>query len=246
VFSKLIHPFVVRCSYEKIKATFMNELRTSKKIKIFIDKYPLVGPMFWLISIQYFIVMSLVAWAWPTHYSALDNTISDLGNTACGIYSGRYVCSPQHVWMNASFIALGITMIFGSALIYHEFRKNVGSLVGFSFMGLAGFGLILVGIFAENTISSLHIIGAALPFVIGNLALIILGITLDLPKWLKLFSVIAGIVSLAAFILFVSHNYLDLGIGGMERLAAHPQTIWLIVFGLYMSRNRFKNIYSKS
>jgi hypothetical membrane protein len=209
----------------------MNELRTSKKIKIFIDKYPLVGPMFWLISIQYFIVMSLVAWAWPTHYSALDNTISDLGNTACGIYSGRYVCSPQHVWMNASFIALGITMIFGSALIYHEFRKNVGSLVGFSFMGLAGFGLILVGIFAENTISSL---------------LIILGITLDLPKWLKLFSVIAGIVSLAAFILFVSHNYLDLGIGGMERLATHPQTIWLIVFGLYMSRNRFKNIYSKS
>jgi hypothetical membrane protein len=215
-------------------------MRSSRKIQTFTDRYPLVGPAFWITSLQYFIAMSIVGMNWATHYSILQNTISDLGNTACGVYSDRYVCSPLHAWMNASFILLGITMLIGSALIYHEFRKNAGSAIGFGFMALAGIGTILVGIFAENTISSLHEFGAALPFVIGNLALIILGLALDLPKSLRLYTLLSGVVSLTAFCLLITHAYLGIGIGGMERLVAHPQTIWLIVFGAYMSNNHFR------
>jgi hypothetical membrane protein len=177
---------------------------------------------------------------WPTHYSILSNTISDLGNTACGIYSGRYVCSPQHVWMNISFIVLGITMAAGSSLIYYEFRKTKASGLGFDFMALAGLGTIMVGVFAENTIASLHEIGAALPFVIGNLALLVLAVALDIPRYLKIYTVLSGVISLAAFALFITHTYLGIGIGGMERLAAHPLTIWLIIFGLYISGNRYR------
>jgi len=115
------------------------------------------------------------------------------------------------------------------------------ALIGFSFMALAGIGTILVGLFAENTIASHHVFGAALPFVIGNLALLVLGLSLDLPKAFRYYTLISGVLSLSAFLLFITHHYLGIGIGGMERLAAHPQTIWLIAFGVYMSRPHFQS-----
>lgn len=204
-------------------------------IKTFTDRYPLVGPTIWILCIQYYIIQIVTARAWVIHYSLLRNPISDLGNTACGLYSGRFVCSPLHGLMNASFITLGITMATGSLLIYQEFKENWASLVGFSFMAAAGVGTLMVGLFPENSLSILHTVGAALPFFIGNLSLIILGLALRVPKALKIYTLLSGIISLAAFILFVTHHYLGLSIGGMERIVAYPQTIWLIIFGIYIS-----------
>ena len=43
-------------------------------------------------------------------------------------------------------------------------------------------------------------------------------------------------LALIALSLFASHMYLGLGAGTMERLAAYPETIWLIIFGTYMAR----------
>lgn len=211
-------------------------------IVTFADRFPLVGPLFWAVSVQYFVTMLVVALDWPTGYSALQNTISDLGNTSCGTYGGRYVCSPLHVWMNASFIVLGVTMVAGAVLIYQEFRKSRGSAWGFGAMAAAGVGTILVGIFAENTNSSLHEFGSMLPFVIGNVGLVVLGKTLDIPRRFRQYTIASGVVSLAALVLFVSGMYLGLGRGGMERVVAFPQTIWLIVFGLYMSRSHVRRL----
>lgn len=211
-----------------------------KPIKTFNDKYPLVGPAFYIASIQYFIVMAVVAMNWATHYSVFQNTISDLGNTVCGAYGGRYVCSPLHAWMNLSFILLGVTMIIGSTLIYYEFRKSTWTWLGFSFMALGGIGTALVGLFPENTVSAAHIVGAALPFAIGNISLLILGKSLDMPRLLRIYTISSGLVSLGALTLFITHNYLGIGIGGMERLTANLQTVWLIVFGLYMSSSRYR------
>lgn len=211
-----------------------------RRIQTFHDRYPLVGPTFWVISLQYFVTQLVVAAAWPRPYSWANNAISDLGNTACGIYSGRYVCSPLHDWMSASFIVLGATMIAGSLLIYHEFRKSMASAVGFSFMALAGLGTILVGVFPENNGHGLHALGAALPFVVGNIALIIFAEALKLPPKLRVYTLLSGAVALAAAVLFYFKQYLGLGFGGMERVVAYPQTIWLIVFGAYMSRNHFR------
>ncbi len=213
----------------------------SKRIETFHDRYPLVGPSFWIASVQYFIAMATVAMFWPTHYSVFNNTISDLGNSACGIYSGRYVCSPLHTWMNLSFIVLGITMAAGSTLIYQEFKKTRASWVGFSFMALAGIGTILVGLFPENSVSALHGLGAALIFGIGNVGLVVLGYSLDMSKGMRIYTTASGFVSLAAFVLFVTHAYLGLGIGGMERLAGHLQTLWLIIFGLYLTNSHYRS-----
>ncbi|HUA12972.1 MAG TPA: DUF998 domain-containing protein [Candidatus Sulfotelmatobacter sp.] len=209
------------------------------KIQSFHDRYPFVGPALWILSIQYFVVQIVVARDWSQAYSYLHNTISDLGNTSCSVYDNRYVCSPDHAVMNASLIVLGFTMLLGATLLYCEFKQTTGSLLGFIGMGLAGLGTILVGLFPENTISSLHFIGALLPFLVGNLSIGWFGHTLDIPKWLRIYSFLTSTVTLLALVFFITHSYLGLGIGGMERIVAYPQTVWLIVFGFYVSSNRF-------
>ncbi|HSX14752.1 MAG TPA: DUF998 domain-containing protein [Candidatus Saccharimonadales bacterium] len=209
-------------------------------VKTFTDRFPFVGPIFWMVSFQYYLAQLIVAAAWTIPYSITINTISDLGNTVCGIYNGRYVCSPRHALMNVSFVTLGITMMIGAVLIYQEFRENLGGLIGFSFMGLAGLGTILVGLFPENVNATWHQLGAALPFFVGNLSMIILGLSLDIPRPLKIYTLFSGFISLTAAVLFTSHHFLSLGGGGMERIAAYPQTMWIIVFGLYISTNHLK------
>jgi hypothetical membrane protein len=209
-------------------------------MKTFTDRYPLVGPAVWISSIQYYVVQLVVAATYTTHYSWLHNTISDLGNTACGPYGSRLVCSPQHWLMNVSFMVLGVTMIAGASLIYQEFRENTGSLIGFSAMALSGLGSILVGLFPENTIGQLHATGAELVFIVGSLGLIVLSRSLTLPKILRLYTLLSGVIGLIALVFFTTSHYLGLGIGGMERVVAYPQTMWLIVFGMYISSNHLR------
>lgn len=210
------------------------------KIKTFTDRYPFVGPIIWMLSIQYYLIQVVTAQAWAMPYSWAQNTISDLGNTACGNYAGRFVCSPLHSSMNASFITLGITMMAGSPLIYQEFKKTKLSRIGFSLMALAGLGTLFVGLFPENSINLLHSLGAFLPFFVGNIGIIVLGLTLDIPKTLRLYTLFSGVIALIALGFFLTHHYLGLGIGGMERVTAYPQTMWLIVFGVYISSNHLR------
>jgi len=210
------------------------------KIRSFHDRYPYLGPLFWVLSIQYYLIQLIVAAAWTrAHYSWLHNTISDLGNTVCGPYGTWLVCSPLHMLMNASFIVLGSTMILGSLLVYHEFQRSTGSAIGFSFMAMAGLGTALVGLFPENTVSALHVLGAALPFILGNFSLLVLGKSLTLPRALRVYTVLSGGIALIALGFFVTHTYLGIGQGGIERITAYPQTIWLIVFGAYIARDHY-------
>jgi len=215
-------------------------MKPSKAIKTFTDRYPLIGPSFWMLSVQYFITQLVVAHDWAKPYSWTHNTISDLGNSRCGMYGSRFVCSPLHNWMDASFIVLGLSMVIGATLIYQEFRKSRISAIGFGCMAAAGLGTVLVGLFPENTVSSLHIIGAALPFLVGNIGLVILGSALALPRTLRYYTILSGVVALVALALLLTNNYLGIGVGGMERLTAYPQTVWLIAFGIYMSSNHFR------
>ncbi len=193
-----------------------------------------LGASLWILSIQYFVTQFVVARAWKNSFSLTDNTISDLGNTACATYGKMYVCSPLHHWMNASFILLGIFQASGGLILCKRAINNKTKNLGFDFIVLAGIGTILVGIFPENTVIQLHMIGAALPFLIGNLGLILLGPNLKVPNILRVYTWVSGIISLVALLLLVTHNYLSIGNGGMERLTAYPQTIWLIVIGIYI------------
>ncbi len=211
-----------------------------RRITVFTNRYPLVGPLFWIMSAQYMAMQAIIASTWHNpSYSWLHNAISDLGATLCGPYSGRMVCSPYFNFMNASFVLLGFTMIAGSVLIYQKFAKTRGSRLGFSMMALGGLGVILVGLFPENEVPVMHAIGAVPAFVAGDAAMIVFGLSLGLGKKMRLYSIASGVIALSAFVLYVTHHYLGLGEGTMERLAGYPQTFWLIAFGVYMSRPHF-------
>lgn len=211
------------------------------QIKVFTDKFPLVGPLVWLLSAQYFAAQIIAASSWSSSFSWANNVISDLGNTACGPYYERLVCSPDHGLMNASFILLGVTMALGAWLIYQEFRESQLSLAGFSLMALAGIGTILVGAFPENTIHALHAIGAVLALGVGNVGLIVLALALKrVRKAFRIYTLASGVISLAAFLLFILGFYLGFGSGTIERIASYPQTLWLVLFGLYMTASRRK------
>lgn len=193
-----------------------------------------IGPLVWVSCIQYFIVQYVVARAWKSGYSIRNNTISDLGNTACSMYDHRFVCSPLYLCMNLSFILLGLAMIMGSCFTYRQYRESVGRVFGLGCTVLAGIGTIMVGLSPENTISWLHILGASLPLVVGNIGVIILGLYLPVARSLRMYSFLTGMVTLTGLVLFVSHIYLGIGDGGMERVAAYPQPIWLVICGCYM------------
>jgi len=48
------------------------------------------------------------------------------------------------------------------------------------------------------------------------------------------FSFLMGIVTLTAIVLSVSHNYMGLGPGGMERMILYPFALWAVGFGGYL------------
>jgi len=201
-----------------------------------------LGPMLWILCIQYYAVQLIVAIAWRMPYSLTQNTISDLGNTACVTYGGRLVCSPLHTLMNVSFVLLGTLMIAGSILLSRTFHKSPIARVALTFIAIAGLGTIVVGIFPENTIRTFHIVGAALPFVIGNIGLLCFGFVSGIPRVLCNYALVFGLISLTTLVLFVTHHYVGIGIGGTERIVAYPQTIWLIIFGIYEMRVRSSKI----
>ena len=196
-------------------------------------RYPNLGSYLYVAGIQYFLVQILVALRFAPPYSLAHNTISDLGDTACGIFNNRPVCSPFHSLMNISFVVLGISMVAGSILVYQGFVGRRALTIGFWAFGLGGLGVVLVGLFPENTVPAFHGIGAALPFVIGNVGIIVLGFSLNVPTSLRRFTVLSGCVALIALGFYASNRYLDLGEGGIERVVAYPQTIWMIIIGVY-------------
>jgi hypothetical protein len=48
--------------------------------------------------------------------------------------------------------------------------------------------------------------------------------------------------SLTALVCFAGHRYFGIGAGTMERVAAYPETVWLIAFGIFISRNHQRAI----
>lgn len=194
-----------------------------------------LGSIVWILAVQFFVAQIVVQWAWTTPFSLAHNFISDLGNTACGQYGNNYVCSPWHALMNLSFGALGLTILLGANLIRSGFPAGNLRTAGLTLLSLAGIGIILVGIYPENGNLPMHKVGAAGHFVIGNLSMILLGFGLmrgNRRQGLAAYSITSGLIGLAATALFISDKFLGLGIGGMERVAAYPLPLWLIVTGI--------------
>ena len=206
------------------------------------DAHPSFGPAIFTVASLYFLIQIIVAWVFIPSYSLVSNTISDLGETSCGGYGSPATCSPRWWLMDyVGFLLLGLVMVVGSALLYHEFtdrppRERRAAMFGFGLIALGGLGSILVGFFPENENRTMHIIGAFLAIAIGNIAILVLGAVLTLPESMRRSMLMFSSLALAALLCFASHRSFGIGRGTMERIAAYPVTIWLITFGLYIWR----------
>jgi hypothetical membrane protein len=179
-----------------------------------------LASIIWILAVQFFIAQVVVQSAWTTPFSLKQNFISDLGNTTCAPYppdSSSYVCSPWHAWMNASFILLGLIILSGGALGRSAFPRGWFRAAGLTLLALAGAGIIAVGLFPENENIALHRVGAAGHFVLGNLAMAILGIALTMKNEhtvglkqtrkrpaLAIYSIVSGVGGLVATALFIT------------------------------------------
>jgi hypothetical membrane protein len=201
------------------------------------------GGLLWVIgAIQFVIGMIITQLGWTTSYSLINNYISDLGAVNCGYWpagSTRYICSPWHEVFNVSIVLLGLLFIAGAILVRSALPAHRATDVGLVMVALAGLGSIGVGLSPEDVNLTVHSISALIAFLIGNLALIVLGSVMTrnvVWKRFSGFSIACGVVGLVALILFTTHLWGPLGVGGSERLIVAPTLLWAAVIGLYAVR----------
>lgn len=177
---------------------------------------------FLFVGVAQFSVFLIVAESLYPNYSVSGNYISDLGATC---KSSCVFQQPSSTIFNSSIILLGLLLLASSYFLLKESRV-VGSLVAIS-----GIGCIGVGTFTEAS-GILHPIFSLITFVFIGLSAIS-AIRLEKSP-MSYFSVIAGFLTLLSLILYITHNYLGLGAGGMERMIVYPVMVWALSFGGYL------------
>lgn len=203
-----------------------------------VTRWSQVGFVAWIVgAVQFFVVHCVVESAWRRPYSWAENNISDLGNLGCGPQAEpelRYVCSPQHSLMNASFVATGVLLIAGVVWTYGVWGRRPGGLWARALLAGAGAGFVLVGLAPADAKENLHVLGALLIMGTGNLGLLLAGFgaaqqgVLHGLRWVTR---LLGVLAIGAACLHLSHHYLGLGMGGMERIAAFPILLWTLTLG---------------
>lgn len=186
-----------------------------------------IGCSAWVVGVvQFSVIHGIAESAWARPYSWARNTVSDLGNAHCALQSEpepRYVRSPEHSLMNASFITPGALLVGGAALTGGVlWRRSPAAAVARLLLAGAGVGFVLAGPAPADVNENQHVLGALLIMAMGNIGLFPAGFSLaeDVPAPLRWGTCVPGVTAITAFGLFLSHRHLGLGMGGMERVAA--------------------------
>ncbi|GAU65705.1 hypothetical protein SSP35_02_00720 [Streptomyces sp. NBRC 110611] len=197
-----------------------------------------IGAAGWLVAaVQILVVQLVVAAGWDTVYSWAEYNISDLGNVHCQDWDDtrlRYVCSPLHGAMNASFVVHGVLLLAGTLLTgacWGRGRIAVGARV---LLTISAGGWVLVGLVPADVDENLHVLGAMLIMGLGNLGLLCAGFAPvdSLFGKLRLITLaMAATAVLAAWMFFGQHDP-GIGMGGLERVAAFTLDAWVLVMAL--------------
>lgn len=177
-----------------------------------------VGALCWLAAAPVFLIADVVtglAWSDPP-YSWATHNISDLGNVHCGMWDStrpRYVCSPWHSLMNVSFLLTAALLAAGLVLTWRVLGRGGSVRVAQSLLLLAAAGYALAGAYPADVDENLHVLGALLILVLGNIGLALAGLaprTTTLGR-LRVLTVTAGTVAAAGSILFFAQQSMGLG-----------------------------------
>lgn len=151
-------------------------------------------------------------------YSTRNQAISYLGGA--GVRT--------ELFWDISVLLAGVLWLIGTYFLYRDSRRIALAV----FLCLAGVGFILVGFSPWNVFPATHYIGANMIFLFGALG------SLTSSRFTKgpfsAISVIAGLLSVAAYASgYFGGDYI-LGPGGIERMIYYPVLLWSIGFGGYL------------
>src|SRR3990170_1155155 len=179
-----------------------------------------VAGTYLFVGVAQFVVGMMIAEAVYPDYSISGNFISDLG------------VGPAAPIFNASVALLGVFVLAAAYFLRKSFlpRTAWGMIVTVFFL-LAGAGAVGVGIFTEEA-GAIHPVVSLVTFLFGALAAIATFTLVDPP--LRYLSLLLGVVSLAALVIYGAGEYAGLGKGGMERMGADPILLWGMGFGGYL------------
>jgi hypothetical membrane protein len=179
------------------------------------------------VGVAQFSVMLIVAEAFYPGYTISNNYISDL---AAKCDSTCIFIQPSSAIFDGSIVLLGILLLATAYFLYRSGRNRPLTFC----ITLAGIGCIGVGtpFFIFTSVASaktLHTIFSFITFVFIGFSAISAYTVQRAP--MRYLSVLAGIATLIALVLFASKIYLGLGYGGMERMIVYPVMVWAIGFG---------------
>jgi hypothetical membrane protein len=179
------------------------------------------GAIAWLLTLQFFVVETVVQLQTGAGYSRADDVISALGTSE----------SAAPVLMNGSFVLQGLLIAAGAVLLRPALAGLGGRLVP-AFLTAAAVGVVLVGLFPLGSQDDLHQAGAGLHFVGGGLGLLALAYAVR-PRSEALGTALAllGLLSTAMTVFFALGITDFLGEGGTERASAYPIPIGLALAG---------------
>ncbi|MEU8241231.1 DUF998 domain-containing protein [Actinoplanes missouriensis] len=200
-----------------------------------------LGALCWTLAAPLFLIANVVVglrWTDPA-FSWATNNVSDLGNVSCGVWDTtrpRYVCSPWHDAMNVAFVLTGILLVAGFALTWRHTAGGKAGSWGKALMLLGGAGLGLAGAFPADVDENLHLLAALLVIVFGNIGLLVAGFArtgtpLARLRWVTLG---LGVLGTAGSVLFFAQQGVGIGVGGMERVAVFPLSVWACYAGLHL------------
>jgi hypothetical membrane protein len=205
-----------------------------------------IGAGLWLLCFQFFVGEQIARLGWTGHYSMARNYISDLGAVRCG---GSPACSSLHWVMNGSFVLQGLLIVFGAVLLRGFFPARPVYRIALILFGIAGVGVLEVGLVPQDVDLRLHLLGAIANFLGGNLAMILLGLVMirrsvceALPSRFRSWTTFAlgsiGLLATVALAFRDTPSWVTLAWnpGTVERLAAYPLPLWLTWTGFLILR----------
>jgi hypothetical membrane protein len=203
----------------------------------------ILGGVCWSLLIVFFVGQAVAQAAATTPYSLVDNNISDLGVTACGLIAvGDYhaeVCSPWHLVMNATFVAAGLLTTLGALGTHRAWPKRRATIWGLALLALSGAGEILAGLAPEDVHPQLHVLGAIAGIPGVNIGALLLGVAVwHARRWVSIGGIIAGILGLFGFLIAPATA---MGAGAAERLAGYPGVVWLIAVGVFLLQSAVRS-----
>ena len=208
---------------------------------------PRAGAAFVAAGACYLAAETVAADAFPG-YSYARDYISDLGVPERGRYDGRVLDSPLAWVMNAGFVVEGVLFALAVIVAWRALAATSGrrraSIAALVLGVVHGAGIVIVGLVhggpasAAAGIGWIHVLGAALAIIGGDLAVIVLARATrgSLPRALRLVLAAVAVLGLASLVMLEVQGAVGRDIlwpdGVWERAAVYPVTLWDLAGGI--------------